>query len=261
MSAPDAFGDLARYYDPLMTHVNYDRWFFTVTALADLVEEPIRHLDAACGTGTLVNMLRKTGWESMGVDLSPAMIRAAHKKVPGAPLAVGNLLAMPFNGSFNLITCLFDSLNFILDESDLARAFRELHSALDDGGILYTDIITERMVTEHFEGQSWEEDNDGFTSRWASAYDRKQAIAESSVRINTGSTSVIRERVYDLELVTDLIEKAGFQILAAFDAETWKAPRKKTTRIDFVAVKNGAPGIAKRFQKTAVQVRRLALGD
>ena len=51
MSAPDAFGELARYYDPLMTHVNYDRWFFTVSALADLVEEPIRHLDAACGTG------------------------------------------------------------------------------------------------------------------------------------------------------------------------------------------------------------------
>lgn len=261
MNAPDAFADLARYYDPLMTHVNYDRWFFTTTALADLLHEPIRHLDAACGTATLVNMLRKTGWASVGVDLSPAMIRAAHKKVPGAPLAVANLLAMPFNGSFNLITCLFDSLNFILDETDLARSFRELHGALDDGGILYTDIITERMVTEHFEGQSWEENNDGFTSRWSSEYDRKRAIAESYVRVNTGTTSVIRERVHDPALVKDLLEQAGFQILAAFDAETWKTPRKKTTRIDFIAVKNGAPDIAKRFQKTAVQVRRLALGD
>lgn len=261
MNAPDAFADLARYYDPLMEHVNYDRWFFTVSALADLLDEPTRHLDAACGTGTLVSMLRKSGWDSMGVDLSPAMIHTASRKIPGAPLAVSNLLAMPFNGSFNLITCLFDSLNFILDETDLARAFRELHGALDDGGILYADIITERMVTEHFEGQSWEESNDGFTSRWSSAYDRKQSIAESTVRVNTGVPSVIRERVHDPAMVENLLEQAGFQILAAFDAEHWKTPRKKTTRIDFVAVKNGAPGIAKHFQKVAKQVRLLACGD
>lgn len=261
MTAPDAFGELARYYDPLMEHVNYDRWFFTVSCLADLIGEPVRHLDAACGTATLVAKLRKTGWESMGTDLSPAMIHAAHKKIPTAPVAVANLLAMPFNGSFNLVTCLFDSLNFILDETDLARAFRELHGALADGGILYTDIITERMVTEHFEGQSWSEENEGFTSRWSSAYDRKHAIAESRVRVNTGATSIIRERVHAPAMVEELIKQAGFQVLAAFDADNWKTPRKKTTRIDFVAVKNGAPGVAKRFQKVAKQVRQLACGD
>lgn len=261
MSAPDAFEELARYYDPLMEHVNYDRWFFTVAALAELISEPVRHLDAACGTATLVHKLRSTGWTSMGSDLSPAMIHAARKKDTGAPLAVANLLAMPFNGSFNLVTCLFDSLNFILDETDLARAFRELHGTLEDGGILYTDIITERMVTEHFEGQSWSEDNDGFTSRWSSVYDRKQAIAESRVRVNTGATSVIRERVHPPAMVEELIKQAGFQVLAVFDAENWKTPRKKTTRIDFVAVKNGPPGLAKRFQKVAKQVRQLACGE
>lgn len=261
MSAPDAFEDLARYYDPLMEHVNYDRWFFTVSALAELVGDPVRHLDAACGTGTLLHKLRKTGWASMGTDLSPAMIHTARKKDSALPVGVANLLAMPFNGSFNLVTCLFDSLNFILDETDLARAFRELHAVLDDGGILYTDIITERMVTEHFEGQSWSEENDGFTSRWSSVYDRKQAIAESSVRVNTGATSVIRERVHAPAMVEELIKQAGFQILAAVDAENWKSPRRKTTRIDFVAVKNGAPGVAKRFQKVAKHVRQLTWGE
>ena len=117
------------------------------------------------------------------------------------------------------------------------------------------------MVTEHFEGQSWTEDNDGFTSRWASEYDKKKAIAESYVRINTGNTSVIRERVYDLALVKRLLEKAGFDILAAVDAENWKTPRRRRTRVDLIAVKKGAPGIKKRFAKVAAQVRRLAFGD
>ena len=260
MTAPDLFGVLARYYDPLMSHVNYDRWFSTTTTLAGSLDGPVRHLDAACGTGTLIAMLRKTGWNSAGSDISPAMLRVARRKLPGAPLAVADLLAMPFNGSFNLITCLFDSLNFILDETDLARAFRELHGALADGGLLYTDIITERMVLDHFEGQSWEEDNAGFRSHWSSEYDKTQSLAESYVRVNTGSPSVIRERIHDPALVRELLEQAGFQVLAALDADTWKAPRKKTTRIDFVAVKNGTPGIAKRFQQTAKQVRELVYG-
>lgn len=260
MNRPDAFADLARYYDPLMEHVNYDRWFFTVCALAELVEEPIRHLDAACGTGTLVGMLRKTGWDSTGADLSPAMIAAARKKLPGAPLLVSDLRALPFSGTVDLVTCLFDSLNFILDEDELAGAFRQLHGALREGGILYADIITERMVTEHFEGQAWTEDNDGFTSRWASEYDKKNAIAASYVRINTGNTSVIRERVYDLAVVTRMIEAAGFQLLGALDAENWKSPRRKTTRVDLVAVKKGAPGIEKRFKKVVAMVQKVALG-
>lgn len=261
MNTHDAFADLARYYDPLMSHVNYDRWFFTTTALADLVKEPIRHLDAACGTATLVTMLRKTGWDSMGSDLSPAMIQTGKKKDTALPLAVADLRGLPYRESFDIITCLFDSLNFLLEEEELAEAFVQLHGALRDGGILYADIITERMVTEHFEGQSWTEDNDGFTSRWASEYDKKKAIAESYVRINTGNTSVIRERVYDLPLVKRLLEKAGFDILAAFDAENWKTPRRRTTRVDLIAVKKGAPGIEKRFAKVAAQVRRLAFGD
>ena len=113
---------------------------------------------------------------------------------------------------------------------------------------------------EHFEGQSWTEDNDGFTSRWSSEYDKKNAIAASYVRINTGNTSVIRERVYDLAVVTRMIEAAGFQILGTLDAENWKPPRRKTTRVDIVAVKRGAPGIEKRFKKAVAQVRQVALG-
>jgi len=255
VSQPDAFEDLARYYDPLMAHVNYDRWFFITVALADLLPDPFRHLDAACGTATLVEKLRKTGWDSLGIDLSPAMIRAGRKKDPRLPLAVADLRALPFRGTVDLATCLFDSLNFLLDEEALAEAFRELYGTLGDGGILYVDIITERMVTEHFEGQEWEEVNVGFTSRWASHYDRERSIAASRVRVNTGAASVIYERIFPRERVESLLRDAGFRVLGVFDAETWRAPRKRTTRIDFVAVKGGTPDGARRFNKVAAQVK------
>jgi SAM-dependent methyltransferase len=260
VSVPDTFEDLARYYDPLMSHVNYGRWFTTVLTLGELLNRNPRHLDAACGTGTLAGMLRQAGWNSAGVDLSQGMVREARRKHADLPLAQADLRALPFHREFDLITCLFDSLNFLLDEADLALAFTALHGALRDGGILYADIITERMVTDHFEGQEWMESNDGFQSRWASSYDRKQGVAESRVQVNTGKVASIRERVYELPAVTGLMGQAGFDVLGAFDAESWKAPRKKTTRIDIVAVKNGAPGTEARFEKIVRTVRTLVYG-
>lgn len=260
MKTPDMFEDLARYYDPLMSHVNYDRWFTIALALGELLPSPPRYLDAACGTGTLAGMLRQAGWDATGLDLSPAMVREGRRKVPGLPLAVADLRALPVAGAFDLVTCLFDSLNFLLADEDLGRALTELHGALCDGGILYADIITERMVTDHFEGQEWVESNKGFKSRWASSYDKREAMAESCVQINSGNVSSILERVYDLDVVKKYVESAGFQILGVFDADHWKAPRKKSTRIDIVAVKNGAAGIERRFLKTAKTVRELVYG-
>ena len=255
MNSPDPFEDLARYYDPLMEHVNYDRWFFITVALAELLPSPFRHLDTACGTGTLVEMLRKIGWDSAGLDLSPAMVHAARKKDGKPPVAVADLRALPCSESVDIVSCLFDSLNFLLEEEDLQLALRQLYQVLRPGGILYADIITERMVTEHFEGQEWEEDNDGFSSRWRSHYDHTAGIAESHVRVNTGSTSVIAERVYSQEKVEAMLREAGFDLLGAYDAETWKPTGKKTTRIDFVAVKSPGTGLKRKFDKVVTQVR------
>src|SRR5690606_17293139 len=50
----DSFEDLARYYDRLMVHVDYDRWYAVAGAIAGLLPRPFLHVDLACGTGTLL---------------------------------------------------------------------------------------------------------------------------------------------------------------------------------------------------------------
>ncbi|MEX2016830.1 MAG: class I SAM-dependent methyltransferase, partial [Candidatus Hydrogenedentales bacterium] len=108
---PDPFGELARYYDPLMAHVDYDRWFVVATAVAEslALKTPPRHLDLACGTGTLLARLRVAGWSSIGADLSPAMLRTARKSRLIDRLVCADMTALPFRNSFDYITCLFDS--------------------------------------------------------------------------------------------------------------------------------------------------------
>lgn len=251
---PDAFEDLARYYDALMIHVDYDRWFMVTTSLAEMLPHKPRHLDAACGTGVFAKRLLKTGWTTVGMDLSPSMIATARTKAPKPAAVVADLRAIPFVRTFDIVTCLFDSINFLLRIDDVRRAVSKCADALVDGGILYFDVVTERMVTEYFEDQEWEEDNDAFSSRWRSTYDRKHGIAETRVRVNHGQECVVRERIYALETIRSAVEKAGLNLLGVYDAKTWRAPTKRTVRVDVVAGKGAVTPLRKRFAPVRARI-------
>lgn len=258
MHAEDAFADLARYYDPIMDHVDYARWFAITGALADLVpSKTFTHLDVACGTGVLIKELAQQGWTTMGIDLSAAMLRAGRKGSPVPVTAQADMGALPFRGCFDFATCLFDSLNFLLDPQHLARAFRQIAEALNHEGLLYFDIITERMVTEYFEDQKWEEKNGRFTTTWEGAYDRASSVATTAIRVKSGPTAVVRERVYGLDEIETAVRGAGLSLLATVDAQTWKKPTRKTVRIDCVAVKEDSKEIRKAFRRTQQHIRDL----
>ncbi|HPO12448.1 MAG TPA: class I SAM-dependent methyltransferase [Candidatus Hydrogenedentes bacterium] len=256
MLRDDAFRDLAHYYDPIMEHVHYDRWFMITTALAELLPASFRHLDAGCGTGVLVNMLRRAGWTSFGMDLSHAMVRTARRQRGALPIAVGDLRTFPFHG-VDYITCLFDSINFLLKEEEVRQTIHCFANALQPGGLLYFDIVTERMVTDFFEDQTWTEDNGRFRTTWSSVYNRNSAIAETTVRVNTGGDALIRERIYPTSFFIKAIRQSGFTLLAAVDATSWRCPTRRTTRIDFVAMKDPARSLTRRFQDVKAQIQQI----
>jgi hypothetical protein len=144
---------------------------------------------------------------------------------------------LPFVGQFDYATCLFDSLNFLLTAEGLRLAVREIASSLADDGLFYFDIITERMVTEHFENRKWVESNGGFSTSWEGVFDRKTSIARTAVTVNQQLPSVIEERIHTVDEVRKALDEAGFTLLGLYDAEDWRAPTRKSLRLDGVAVK------------------------
>jgi SAM-dependent methyltransferase len=255
MAGGDTFEDLARYYDPIMEHVHYERWLKIVTLLGAMLPPHFRHLDVACGTGVLANMLRERAWDSMGVDLSFAMLRTARRN-HRLPVAAADMRALPVR-RMDFVTCLFDSVNFLLDETDLFGALQGFGALLPENGVLYFDVVTERMVTEHFEGQDWTEDNGHFRSSWSSTYDRGTSITETRIRINSGAESILYERIYPTATILKALESAGLSVLGALDAHTWKRPNVRTTRIDIVAAKTPAKTMLRRFESVCKAVREL----
>lgn len=98
----------------------YDAWSSTYDEMPNpliRVEQPLvrklidrsppgRALDAGCGTGRHLDYLRARGHVALGVDPSPGMLQQARTRIPGAPLAVASLSALPLaTASVDLAVC------------------------------------------------------------------------------------------------------------------------------------------------------------
>lgn len=110
-----------------------------------------RLLDVACGTGKSFEPLLARGYEVTGCDLSPAMVAEAQRKWPGvADVAVADMRELPWRAEFDLITCLDDAVNYLLEEDDLHAAMASMASALRPSGIAVFDANLIRTYREDF---------------------------------------------------------------------------------------------------------------
>lgn len=119
------------------------RFFRAVRRVLDDVLEnyptPKRtHLDIACGTGMAIEHMRARGWRSTGVDASLPMLQVARSR--GSRLIAGDIRALPLRGTFARITCLYDSLNHMIERDDLVATFRSVRSVMADDSLFLFDM-------------------------------------------------------------------------------------------------------------------------
>lgn len=251
----DSLGEIASFYDSIMSHVDYERWAMVTTTIADIFPAPFLHVDAACGTCKLGKALKRYGWRTHGVDLSYDMLQVGRKGRAKPSVAQADLRNLPFKGSVDYMTCLFDSMNFILDLDGFQKAVASCAKALRPGGVLYFDIVTEQMVLQHYADQSWTERHRGLNTTWRGEYDRGTRVAKTFVTVKNGPACCIQERMYSLEEVREAIELAGLDLLGAYDAEGWQKPSKHSVRLDFVACKGEVQSRKRAFTKSVANIR------
>jgi SAM-dependent methyltransferase len=114
--------------------------------LGDLGAEPTDVLDVACGEGSFAVAMSKLGYNLTGVDQSQQMIDLAVERAREENEAVNfyleDMRSMPYKNNFDLVTCFFDSLNYMLTIKDLQEAFKNAYDALRAGGYYIFDMNT-----------------------------------------------------------------------------------------------------------------------
>ena len=100
-----------------------------------------RVLDCACGTGSLLGALDDGTRRLVGFDRSEAMLSRARAAFPGLTWLHGELAEpFPTDERFDLVVSVYDSLNYLLEVSELHAFFRSAAAALDRGGVLVCDL-------------------------------------------------------------------------------------------------------------------------
>jgi SAM-dependent methyltransferase len=98
-------------------------------------------LELGCGTGSILERLK---WvpSLTGLDISPEMLAVAREKLPDARLVEGDMKAFSFGETFEVVICVFDSLNHLLSFGDWQSMFDVVHQHLAEGGLFIFDVNT-----------------------------------------------------------------------------------------------------------------------
>ncbi len=97
-------------------------------------------LDVCCGSGHVTKELVQRGYQVTGVDQSADLIALARQQLPHNEFLVQDICHLSLPGRFDAALSTFDSLNHLLNLSDLAAAFQHIHKALKPGALFVFDM-------------------------------------------------------------------------------------------------------------------------
>jgi len=239
-----SFGAIGPYYDILMSNVPYRSWVDYLQRLLDRFDaHPQTVLDLACGTGMVGAEIARRGCPRVfGVDLSEGMARVAAEE-GRLRVAVQDARALGLRPeTFDLVVCLYDSLNYILEPAGLSACFRGVRDCLKPGGLLIFDLNTIRALALNLFTQDNLRSPDPLVYSWRSQWDERSRLCTVRMwfRWSDGDetrefTEVHRQRGYADGEVQDLLRGAGLDILAVYDAYSFVPLHSRSTRVFYVA--------------------------
>ena len=284
MEEMEAYTGFAEVYDTFMDDTPYEEW---ADFLAELIEKygiskpvrPVRTadtqpslqealeeeknlvLDLGCGTGTLTELLSKKGFDMIGVDNSEEMLQLAmeKKEKSGSPILYlcQDMRDLDLYSTIGTVISVCDSINYLLEDEDVADTFSLVENYLYPDGMLIFDFNTLYKYETVIGDTTIAENRDDCSFIWENYYHEEEHINEYDLTIfareKKDRESFRRfqethyQRGYTLEEMKSFVENSGLSLAAVMDAETRKVPTEESERIYLVARKQG------NLQKNGIQ--------
>jgi SAM-dependent methyltransferase len=217
------YTDLAWLYDRIYPRIfDYRELFESIVGFLD-THQCRSILDVACGTGRLMAILEKEGYDVTGLDLSQEMLDIAKTRCKGKLLRQ-DMREMHVNRTFDALLCLGRSFGYMLTDDDASRALEGFCKALRDGGILVLDSFDAEM-TRRYQFGDWREAfyefEDMKITRRSKSSDYNKAditwFVEWEYIIENGEKHVVldqtRLRSYDKEYLQETLLDIGLEII------------------------------------------------
>ena len=196
-------------------------------------------LDLACGTGTLAVKLANRGHYVYGIDISPQMIEIAQSKSMGSSNVSFEVQDMTFfavEDRFDLATCTFDSINYLLDIDGVKAMFYRLATALHKSGLFVFDSNTDRLYVNRHKGTHKRElGGESFVQKCS--YDSIKKEATTVFEFSDGTIEVHKQRPYNLVELEPLLADAGLRVVDTFASFDKRPYNSESERLICIAEK------------------------
>ncbi len=248
----NAYHDFALVYDEMMRGIDYPSWVDYVLSLyqsyasVEQSDTPLSLLDLACGTGSFITLMQAKGWVVTGVDQSSSMLAIAEKKLRESQAAFRlfeqDMRELFVGEKFPLITCLCDSLNYILSPLHLQKTLERVYDHLIPGGIFIADLNSPFKYHEILGDNTYSSAFENSAYIWSNYFAPESKLCRMEIdffhrqqgELFRHFKEVHWQRLYEVREIEDLATKVGFREVRNFGAFTLNPYTPQDERIFYL---------------------------
>ena len=202
--------------------------------------------DIGCGTGAFLRYLQGSGVPLWGVDISPAMLDAAGKRITGgAVLLLQDMKTFTLPRKVDLITCNFDTVNYLLNRAQIMQFLSRCYHNLAPGGHLVFDAISGGLEKAGWQMTVQRIRLPGIISRWRILWSARKKMSivrmvhffrtAGNFRRKTAESHY--QKWHSLPFMKRCLSDAGLVLLGAHDARSMKPAGEATFWVKYIARK------------------------
>lgn len=209
------YENFAYYYDSLMDPKFYDDYVAFINKKVNYSSV----LELGCGTGEIALRLAKQDKKVYASDISIDMLEIARYKAMNEDLSISfscvDMRDFSCDQPVDLILCLCDSLNYILELKDIQNVFHHVYQSLHKNGTFIFDVNSlykTDVILNHY--KEVEEDEE-FSFSWEVTNQSSGDITHHIKiidKINQDSVEEIHHQItYPISTYQELLKQAGFE--------------------------------------------------
>lgn len=242
------YNSFSEYYDSLMQNVGYEeRCRYILDVFERLDHDMGLSLDLACGTGSLTVELKKAGVDVYGVDASYDMLSYAREKAAENNLDIlflcQKMQSIDLYGTIDTCVCTLDSINHLVDISDVQKTFDRVSLFMNKGGYFLFDANTVYKHTEILADNTFVYDTEDVFCVWQNSLRENNIVDieldffEREGKVYYRSSERFSERAYSDDELSSMLQRAGFEVVARYGDMTFEAPTVDEQRVIYIARK------------------------
>lgn len=216
-----SYEQFAYYYDSLMDPQFYDDY---IEFIKKHVHSFYEVLELGCGTSEIAIRLAKEDYKVFATDLSDDMIEVSKQKAmyENVDLMLQKVDMTDFSTSYpvDLILCVCDSLNYVLEENKVKDTFKNVYVSLTNEGSFVFDVNSLYKMNTILNNYVEEADDEEFAFKWEVTSDHNGSVVHKVFIHDKVENDIVNEthyqKTYSVDQYKNWLKECGFNHIEVY---------------------------------------------